>query len=200
LKIRLNIFAQGACFVGEKQVLVAQEFGEYGVSVQYVTKNIEDVQVGDVVLAKNQHDPNGPLVECTVVDTFIRYDKEVATVTLINSVTNETLEITGTLEHPFYVTEKGFVALGDLEIGDVCVAPDGNEFVVTEIVVHEERQTVYNFEVEGAHTYYVGTGFDTAVLVHNQSENIPPPTFADQATIKERNRTKDIANGQIRKM
>ena len=128
--------------------------------------------VGDVVLAKNDYDPDGALVECIVVDTFVRYDQVVATVSLVNSITGDVLEITGTLEHPFYVIGKGFVALGELQEGDVCVAPDGSEFIISGIVVHEERQTVYNFEVAGAHTYYVGIGIDVAVLVHNQCD--PP--------------------------
>jgi hypothetical protein len=101
----------------------------------------------------------------------MRYDQEVATVTLTNLLTDETLAITGTLEHPFYVIGKGFVNLGDLEVGDVCIAPDGSEFTVVSVVVHEERQTVYNFEVEGGHTYYVGLDFDSAVLVHNQNKS-----------------------------
>ena len=41
------------------------------------------------------------------------------------------------------------------------------EYVVVEQVQHELLEspvTVYNFEVKGFHTYYVG---DTEVLVHN---------------------------------
>ena len=110
---------------------------------------------------------SGRRYPCVVVATFVRYDQEVATVTLTNVITEETLEITGTLDQPFFVFSKGFVVLGDLEIDDVCISPDGSEFIVTGIIVHEERQTVYNFEVESSHTYYVGLGFDAAVLVHN---------------------------------
>ena len=159
--------SSGNCFVAGTLVIAA-EYNANGTFVQYVTKNIEDVKVGEVVLAKDQNDPNGALVECVVVDTFVRYNQEVATVTLTNATSEKTLEITGTLEHPFYVEGKGFVALGELEVGDICISPDGSEFTVVDIVIQEERQTVYNFEVEGGHTYYVGLGFDNAVLVHNQ--------------------------------
>jgi hypothetical protein len=156
----------GDCFVAGTQVVVA-EYDANDVFVQYVAMNIESVKIGDIVLAKDQNDPGGALIECVVVNTFMRYDQEVATVTLTNLLTDETLEITGTLEHPFYVVGKGFINLGDLEVGDICVAPNGSEFVVQGVVVLEERQTVYNFEVEGGHTYYVGLDFDSAVLVHN---------------------------------
>ena len=174
-----------ACFTAGHQIVVVAQYPEgtctcetvgmdfhdencdWAGRERYVTKNIEDIQIGDIVLAKDQNNPDGPLMECVVVNTFIRYDKEVTTITLTDLNSLSTLEITGTAEHPFYVLGKGFVNLGDLELGDICVAPDGTHFEVTNIVLQEERQTVYNFEVAGAHTYYVGSGLDTAILVHN---------------------------------
>jgi len=167
----------GYCFIAGEQVIVA-EYDDL-IFVQYVMANVETIKIGDKVLAKDHKNPDGPLVECTVINTFVHYDKEVATVTLTNPNSLEPLEITGTLEHPFYVQGKGFIAIGDLELGDICVSPDGSEFTVTNILLHEERQTVYNFEVEGAHTYYVGTDIDNAVLVHNLCDypDTPPSWF-----------------------
>ena len=159
----------GNCFVAGTQVVIA-EFDAYGAFVQYVSVNIEEIQVGDMVLARSEDYPDGELVACEVINTFVRDDQEVATVTLTNLATNATLEITGTLEHPFYVRDKGFVPLGELAVDDVCITPDGTELTVTSIIIHEELQTVYNFTVDGSHTYFVGLGFDGAVLVHNEDD------------------------------
>lgn len=69
-------------------------------------------------------------------------------------------------EHPFYVPKKGWVGAIDLRAGDILVLRSG-EYVVVEMIQHEILElpvTVYNFEVEDFHTYYVS---NSAVLVHN---------------------------------
>lgn len=75
-------------------------------------------------------------------------------------------EITTTPFHPFYVPQKGWTSAVDLRAGDILVTVNG-EYVVLEKVQHEILEnpvTVYNFEVEDFHTYYVG---ENNVLVHN---------------------------------
>ena len=79
-------------------------------------------------------------------------------------------EIVCTREHPFYVPVRGWTAACDLRAGDILVRSNG-EYVVVEAIEHELLEspiTVYNFEVEDFHTYYVG---DTSVLVHNKCNN-----------------------------
>ena len=96
----------------------------------------------------------------SVVQTFVNYTDELVHVT----VNGET--ITCTNEHPFYSPQRGWLAACQLRAGDVLVMLNG-EYVVVEQVQHELLESpvaVYNFEVEGFHTYYVG---DTEVLVHN---------------------------------
>jgi len=53
-----------------------------------------------------------------------------------------------------------------IEEGDVVVLQSGDKSAVEKIdkVVHNELITVYNFEVEDFHTYFVS---DVSVLVHN---------------------------------
>ncbi|PJZ81227.1 hypothetical protein CH359_09110 [Leptospira meyeri] len=46
----------------------------------------------------------------------------------------------------------------------MALRADGQELVVTDIVIDERVETVYNFEVEGYHTYFVG---EVGVWVHN---------------------------------
>ena len=73
-------------------------------------------------------------------------------------------------DHPFYVMEKGWVAAGDLENGDEVYLIDGDSAVVTgsELEKLDEVIKVYNLEVEGYNTYFVG---DDGVLVHNYDPN-----------------------------
>ena len=77
--------------------------------------------------------------------------------------------VTTTPTHPFYQPQKGWIDAIDLRAGDILVKSNG-EYVVVEMVEHELLEapiTVYNFEVEDFHTYYVG---DTSVLVHNKCD------------------------------
>ena len=78
--------------------------------------------------------------------------------------------VTTTPTHPFYQPQKGWIDVIDLRAGDILVRSNG-EYVVVEAIEHELLEspiTVYNFEVEDFHTYYVG---DTSVLVHNKCSN-----------------------------
>ena len=79
--------------------------------------------------------------------------------------------ITTTPTHPFYVPQKGWTEAVQLRAGDILVTCNG-EYVVVEQVQHEILETpvtVYNFEVEDFHTYYVAANEDAAfVLVHNK--------------------------------
>lgn len=96
-----------------------------------------------------------------VVQTFRNETEE----WIHETVNGETL--TCTPEHPFYSPVKGWTSACDLRAGDILVMLNG-EYVVLEKVQHEILEnpvTVYNFEVEDFHTYYVG---DTSVLVHNK--------------------------------
>ena len=62
--------------------------------------------------------------------------------------------------------ERGFVNAGKLLIGDPLLDVHGNILVVenTRIEYLDEPETVYNFQVEDFHTYYVGT---KCIFVHN---------------------------------
>ena len=76
-------------------------------------------------------------------------------------------EIVATPAHPFYSPVKGWTEAAHLRAGDILVLVNG-EYVVVEKVQHEILEapvTVYNFQVEGCHTYYVS---DAGVLVHNK--------------------------------
>ncbi len=121
-------------------------------------EEIEDVQVGDYVYARDQYGEEQAYKEVTEV--FVRENS-----TLIHLVIGgETF--TTTEEHPSYIEGEGFVEARALEIGDLVETADGEGVPIESVEVEylEQPVTVYNFEVEDYHTYYVG---DTEVLVHN---------------------------------
>ena len=82
-----------------------------------------------------------------------------------NSDSKET-KIDTTTNHPFYVQGTGWIPAKDLKTGDSLVLVDESiaEVFSVEIEKLESPVTVYNFEVEDYHTYYVA---DIGVLVHN---------------------------------
>jgi len=125
------------------------------------TKNIEDFDGTEEIWSRPHDNPTGQLQKCKVVRAFKNGIKETMLVKFDNC-----LELRGTKEHPFYVKEKGWVALGELKIGDVCFDREQNPIVVREIIRDGKIVEVYNIEVEGAHTYYIGKN-GLEVLVHN---------------------------------
>jgi len=136
------------CFVAG--TMVATAIGHTG---------IEKIEAGDWVWATDPE--TGETALKRVVQTFVNETNELVHLT----IGEETISATPT--HPFYVPEKGWTSAIELRAGDILVMLNG-EYVILEQVQHEILEVpvpVYNFEVEGYHTYYVG---DTEVLVHNK--------------------------------
>ena len=137
----------GACFIAG--TLVSVEDGH---------KAIEDVETGDYVWAWDEE--TGEVALKQVVETYVRASDE-----LIHIFVNGE-EIITTPDHPFYVPVKGWTDAANLRAGDILVLVNG-EYVIVEKVQHEILEapvTVYNFQVEDFHTYFVA---NTGVLVHN---------------------------------
>ncbi|MCM1524505.1 MAG: polymorphic toxin-type HINT domain-containing protein [Ruminococcus sp.] len=120
---------------------------------------IEEISVGDEVLAYNYETGETELKE--VLNVWIKETDEILHLSTSDGETIDT-----TTNHPFYVDGKGWVAAGDLEIGDTLVTADGDEVEVSDIEIEKlaEPVLVYNLEIEDFHTYFVG---EYGVLVHN---------------------------------
>ncbi|MEG2740356.1 polymorphic toxin-type HINT domain-containing protein, partial [Clostridium sp.] len=75
--------------------------------------------------------------------------------------------IKATEQHVFYIDNVGWISANMIEEGDIVVLQSGEKATVDEIdkVVYDELITVYNFEVEDFHTYFVS---NLNVLVHNE--------------------------------
>jgi RHS repeat-associated protein len=121
-------------------------------------KEIKEIKVGDRVYSENPETGEKGLKR--VVNVFINETK------VIEHVFVEGEEIKTTPLHPFWVAGKGWVAAGDLMVGDKVQLYSGNVKEISSISYEylEVPVKVYNFEVEDWHTYFV-TEYD--ILVHN---------------------------------
>ncbi|MDB5213085.1 MAG: hypothetical protein JWO86_1012, partial [Myxococcaceae bacterium] len=115
-------------------------------------KAIEDVAVGDRVLSRGE---DGELSYERVTRLFVRADAEEVALTFTDAHGAGTPIIT-TPEHPFRVASGEWVTAGRLDIGDNVVTAEGGLATLSVALSLEKRGTVYNFEVEGTHTYFVG--------------------------------------------
>lgn len=121
---------------------------------------IETIAVGDLVLARDPE--TGATEPHRVAQVIITNDREVLDLGLEHADGSvEVLVVTP--EHPFFREGLGFVAAESLNPGDAIVTADGATHVRS-LASKSDRITVYNFEVEVAHTYFVGK---TAAWVHN---------------------------------
>ena len=140
------IQALSSCFVAGTKVLTPKG-----------KKNIEDVQVGDWVVAA-EPSTDGEIKNCKVLKIFTRETK-----TLIDIYVGDKI-ISTTEEHPFWVMEEGWVKAKDLKVGVFLQTSTKKVVPISRIERQEEKVAVYNFEVENFHTYFVS---DLEILVHN---------------------------------
>ena len=135
------------CFVAGTKVLT--ETGH---------KAIEEIEVGDRVLAYDE--TTGKQDYKRVVQLFRNKCRRLVTIRTNGE------EIECTEGHPFYVDSKGWVRAGELQLTDVLVLSNGDRVSINGLDKRdlEKEITVYNFEVEDYHTYYVT---ESNVLCHN---------------------------------
>jgi len=80
-------------------------------------------------------------------------------------ISGEEEPIGTTDNHPFWSEDRQeYVPAGELRVGENLRTVNGSQTYVQSIRPRGPPEDVYNLEVEGAHTYHVGT---TGVLVHN---------------------------------
>ena len=160
----------GDCFKAGTQVRTKEGY-----------KNIEDIEVGDEVLAYDEE--TGEQGYKPVVRLFRNQTKEWCTVS-VRGNDGEIYEITSTPGHKYFLPEnkeyrnsralehesyaglnEKWVSACDLKRGDKVQLSDGTLCKVERVALEqlEEPETTYNLEVADFHTYYVGIG----ILVHN---------------------------------
>lgn len=163
--MELGTILRQYCFAAGTQVVT-----DVAADGSLVTKDIKDIEVGDYVLARDQFDAQDGVERRRVVRKFVKTADHLRVVRFRDARGNvETIQTTD--DHPFWVEGVGWLMAKDLLVGDQVDQPDGANAVVLSSVreEHPEGITVYNFEVEGDHTYFVedGQGEKTAIWVHN---------------------------------
>ncbi len=151
------------CFVGGTMVQMADGS----------VKPIEQVSVNNWVISRDASTGKTEAKQISAV--YHKQSSQVLTLALADRQTGQVIQtLTCTPGHPFYVVGQGFVLAGQLAIGNAIVTRAGPELLVKSIDwCHNGDGTprgaeVYNFTVEGDHTYFVGA-IGGGVWVHNDS-------------------------------
>ena len=124
---------------------------------------IENIKPGDMVYAADAETLEVSTKQ--VLETYIRETSSLVHLTINGE------NIISTYDHPYYVKDKGFVSAEALWIGAELIDKNGNTLYVEQIYrekLDNQFKTVYNFKVDGFHTYFVGS---MSVLVHNADYN-----------------------------
>ncbi|MBQ3138778.1 MAG: hypothetical protein IJB68_04605, partial [Ruminococcus sp.] len=138
-----------ACFIAGTMVLTAAGLVA-----------IENIRAGDAVISTNPDTLD--TAEKTVLETYVRQVDKLVHLTINGE------EIVTTIDHPFYVQNRGFINAGNLLVDDTLISVNGNDLLVSSCYIEECEfaTTVYNFQVEDYHTYFVG---ECGVWVHNRT-------------------------------
>ena len=142
---------RGGCFVAG--TLISTPDGGF--------KEIQDVQIGDVVLSYNEILHVNEYSE--VLETMIHHVTEDIYTLYIQDIQ---IEVTGI--HQFYIDRDGderWIHTYDLQVGDSLRFADGTHHPIQKITKDFRTTTVYNFEVSHNHNYYVS---EKRVLAHNK--------------------------------
>nr|WP_280839695.1 Hint domain-containing protein [Micromonospora sp. A200] len=132
------------------------------------TKAIEDIEVGELVLATDpETGEQGPR---KVTHVWV-HDDDLINLELSNGAT-----LTTTDDHPFWNhTDQQWQEVKDLDRGDLLHSGRGTSDLAAVGLNPDttQRAAAYNLTVAGIHTYYVLAG-NTPVLVHNTDPCLGP--------------------------
>jgi hypothetical protein len=131
-------------------------------------KNIEDVEKWDIVLSYNTETNTN---ERSIVK------QEIVHVDSIHEMYELTVNweiLKTTAVHPFYVRKSissmdyAWIEAQNLKVWDILLMSDGNLVKIEKINHYNNKETVYNLEVEWNHDYFVGRWY----LVHNKQDDL----------------------------
>ncbi len=145
------------------------------------TKNgirpIEEICVGDWVLTYPEDaswtrvlDPDRESIYRQVTQTFVRENKPIIEISYYLLGGDEDMKpLKVTPNHPIMKKGIGWVPAGTLEFGDTLLIGYFGNVLVTGVSDFGETSTVYNFEVDEFHTYFVD---ELGVWVHNCNKQV----------------------------
>ncbi|HWE35178.1 MAG TPA: polymorphic toxin-type HINT domain-containing protein [Isosphaeraceae bacterium] len=130
---------------------------------------IEELEEGDWVLALPEDDPAAVPVPRRVVNLFANFAP------LLDLRVGGRV-IRTTAEHPFWVRDKGWTDAQQLVPGVELLSADGRWVELEALEGPHAAAAVYNVEVEGYHTYFVGDpAWGFAAWAHNAKRCKPDP-------------------------
>jgi hypothetical protein len=124
---------------------------------------IERIRAGDMVLSRNRTTGKQEYKRVTALTAQHR-DKLIEL-----RVEGEPEPLRPSINHPFWVLrgpsqQAAWIVADSMRVGDLVLDLKGEWRKVLSVKTLEGMQTVYNFEVDDNHDYFVGT---TGLLVHN---------------------------------
>jgi len=139
------------------------------VLTKYGYKNIEDIVEGDYVLSYNEKTKLAEYNKVYVTFIHPKNKDELYELTIKGKI----LKVTSA--HRFYVKEfngNDFIwkKASELNVGDIVIDSNNNEYKITNINHYKHFGTVYNFGVENNYNYYVS---EDEILVHNAMGGLP---------------------------
>ncbi|NEA75039.1 hypothetical protein C8250_015775 [Streptomyces sp. So13.3] len=150
----------GECFLAGTGVLMADG----------TRKNIEDIKIGETVLATDPE--TGKTSQRAVTATITTEgDKKFADLTI--ATTGGPKSLVATDGHRFWVASAAtWIEAGDLQPGMTLRTDEGRTVSVLAVRHFAKHARTYNLTIADLHTYYVFAG-NTPVLVHNDCTTAP---------------------------
>jgi len=142
----------GACTCFEASTLVMTPDGLVA---------IEEIQVGDYVLAWNEQTGE---VAPQVVTGLIRPEPQPTYALVLEASSGARESFNASADHPWFVVGKGWTHTIDLRAGDRIVRVGGADLVVASLNATGRTVATYNLEVANWHTFLVG---EHRAVVHN---------------------------------
>jgi len=135
---------------------------------------IESIKTGNYVLG--QHETNGKVWTYPVASTFSENVDELVVLT----IGDEILETVA--GQRFLTQEDKWTKAEDLQVGDRLIGDNQKSIVVKKVGRKTIKKDVYIFEVEKAHTFFVGR---QRILAHNAGDEVKccPYCMADNDNI-----------------
>ncbi|MDV8157998.1 DNA/RNA non-specific endonuclease [Acinetobacter bereziniae] len=162
-------------------------------------KAVEKFEGGELVWSRN--DTTLEYGYRPVIATKVTTEQAIFQVVIQNKTGQiETLETTA--EHPFWIKNFGWLKASLLQSGMTLLDRNNDELtIVSQALIPNKFETVYNIEVDGFHTYHVG---ELGTWVHNANcceikapnSAIKPPTQTPSTITKIDGKYFDLKAGQ----
>jgi hypothetical protein len=136
----------GACFVAGTPVATPSGW-----------RPIEEVAVGDAILSRSER--SGAIVVSRVVRALVTEHQPVVDIGLGGGE-----RIRATPGHLFFTEDRGWVEAKDIASGEALLSANSSDLRAEGVHPVASEATVYNLEVAGTHTYFVGRA---RAWVHN---------------------------------